>query len=308
MSHTSPDDVTFHPVWIRRLPYRGGLAGDGGDTTLARVFRLLFLADTHLGLPNHFPPFERALEPAFRGEADAVVHGGDVFYRSRVKPGLVMRAFEPLKRLADRGIPVVVVPGNHERSAIPYPMLAMHPGIHIFDRPRTFRFNLAGIDVAFSGFPNDRNNIRASFPNLVQQTGWQTAPADVRLLCLHQTVEGATVGPADFVFRGAPDVIPRHAIPDEFTAVLSGHIHRHQVLDAAGTPVFYPGSTERTSWAERNEAKGYLRMNIGASRIAWKFDVLSERIPGHAYDRNRFALHDHDVGHRANASTTAGVR
>lgn len=287
----------------------GAIGARGAKTYASPVFRLLLLADTHLGLADHFAPFERALEPAFRGEVDVVVHGGDVFYRSRVKPGLVMRAFEPFKRLADRGIPVVVVPGNHERSAIPYPMLAMHSGIHIFDCPRTFKLSLAGISAAFSGFPNDRNNIRARFAELVEKTGWQSTPADVYLLCLHQTVEGSTVGPADFTFRNAPDVIPRHAIPAGFTAVLSGHIHRHQVLDAAGTPVFYPGSTERTSWAERNEAKGYLRMKIDAGRIAWKFDVLSERIPAHAYD-DRSALSDRHFGPGANAGTTtaAGVR
>ena len=61
--------------------------------------RLLLLADTHLGLPGFFSRFERALEPAFRGEVDLVVHGGDVFFRSQVKPTLVLRAFEPLKRL-----------------------------------------------------------------------------------------------------------------------------------------------------------------------------------------------------------------
>jgi DNA repair exonuclease SbcCD nuclease subunit len=239
------------------------------------VPRLLLLADTHLGLPGSFPPYERALRPAFKGEVDLVVHGGDVFYRSRVKPDLVLRAFEPLKRLADSGIPVVVVPGNHERSAIPYPLFAAHPGVHIFDRPRTFTLTVAGTRVALAGFPNDRNQIEERFSSLVEQTGWQSASADVRLLCMHQTVEGSTVGPVDFTFRRAPDVIPRSAIPNGFAAVLSGHIHRHQVLRAAA-PVFYPGSTERTSAAERNEAKGYVTMEIASSGVkAWTFHPQS---------------------------------
>lgn len=249
--------------------------------------RLLLLADTHLGLPGSFPSFERALEPAFRGEVDLIVHGGDVFFRSQVKPTLVLRAFEPLKRLADSGVPVVVVPGNHERSAIPYPLFAAHPGIYIFDRPQTFMLNVCGIAVAIAGFPNERDQIRARFAGLLERTGGRSASADLRLLCIHQTVEGAAVGPAGYVFRHAPDVVPGLAIPAGFAAVLAGHIHRHQVLTAdlrghaLAAPVFYPGSTERTSRAERYEPKGYVTMTIGADAAtggrvcAWTFHQLS---------------------------------
>jgi exonuclease SbcD len=250
------------------------------------TIRILLLADTHLGLRGHSAPFERALEPAFRGEVDLVIHGGDVFYRSRVKPNLVLEAFAPLKRLADTGMPVVVVPGNHERSAIPYPIFAAHPGIHIFDRPRTFALTIAGIRLAIAGFPNDRDAIAAHFNDLMESTGWRSVPSDIRLLCMHQTVEGAKVGPIGFTFRRAPDVIPGPSIPAGFGAVLSGHIHRQQVLTSdldgrpLAAPVFYPGSTERTSGAERYERKGFLTMQMAADSdggrvCGWKFHELS---------------------------------
>jgi DNA repair exonuclease SbcCD nuclease subunit len=261
--------------------------------------RLLLLADTHVGLSvgtrrgegaiddPHFSSFERALQPAFRGEVDLVVHGGDVFFRSKVKPGLVLRAFEPLKRIADGGIPVVVVPGNHERSAIPYPLLAAHPRVHIFDRPRSFTLNVHGLTVSIAGFPNERDRICDAFDGLLERTEWRSSSSDIRLLCMHQTIEGATVGPAGYVFRRAPDVIPGRAIPAGFAAVLSGHIHRHQVLTAdlrgraLAAPVFYPGSTARTSAAERYEAKGFVTMEIagdpatGGRVRAWTLHQLS---------------------------------
>ena len=72
------------------------------------------------------------------------------------------------------------------------------------------------------------------------------------------------MGPAGYIFRDAPDVIKASDIPAGFSAVLSGHIHRFQVLakdregKALRAPVFYPGSIERTSFAEKNEKKGYL--------------------------------------------------
>jgi DNA repair exonuclease SbcCD nuclease subunit len=271
-----------------------------------RTLRLLLLADTHLGLPSteYFASFQRALLPALRGEVDLVVHGGDILFRSKVKAELVLRAFAPLKRVADAGVPVVVVPGNHERSAIPFPLLAAHPGVHIVDRPRTIRLSIEGMTVAIAAFPNERDRIREEFDRLLELTGWRSTRADVRLLAMHQTIEGSSVGPVGFTFRSGDDVIPGRAIPPGFAAVLSGHIHRHQVLTAdlrgraLAAPVFYPGSTARTSSAERFEAKGYVTMEIAADTpsgrvAAWSFHELSPadavRIPAGAvgWDRGR---------------------
>ncbi|MCJ7626327.1 MAG: metallophosphoesterase [Anaerolineaceae bacterium] len=140
------------------------------------ALRILFLADTHLGFDLPFRPrverrrrghdffanFERALEPALQGEADLVVHGGDLFYRSKVPDALVQMAMEPLVRVANRGVPVYIVPGNHERSKIPLRLWTMHPNIHIFDHPKTYLFTSGKTRLALSGFPFTRA-IRARF-------------------------------------------------------------------------------------------------------------------------------------------------
>jgi DNA repair exonuclease SbcCD nuclease subunit len=218
-----------------------------------------------------------------------VVHAGDVFYRSRVPASLVHAGFAPLKRLADDGIPVYVVPGNHERSAIPFPMLAEHPRIHVFDRPRTFSAEWNGTRVALAGFPFQRTGVRDGFRGLVAATEWERADAPVSLLCIHQCVEGATVGPANYTFRSADDVVRGADLPAGVAAVLAGHIHRHQVLttDLRGrplaAPVIYPGSIERTSFAEREEDKGYVVLELGPAADrggalpAWTFHTLPAR-------------------------------
>jgi DNA repair exonuclease SbcCD nuclease subunit len=103
-------------------------------------------------------------------------------------------------------------------------------------------------------------------------------------------VEGATVGPSDFTFRSNPDVIRGSDIPPGYAAVFSGHIHRHQVLtrDLSGTPlaapVLYPGSVERTAFAEKDEAKGYIMLEArkvegraGGAIVDWRFEDLEAR-------------------------------
>ncbi len=258
-------------------------------------FRILFLSDTHLGfdMPSRprvsrsrrgedfFESFERAIAPVTCGEACVLVHGGDLFYRSRVPAWLAERVFGRLADLADRGVDVLWVPGNHERSAIPRGLLLTHPGIRVFDRPRTFVVRRDGLAVALAGFPYSPR-VRDEVPALVEATGHREVEADARLLCIHQAVEGATVGPAGFVFRTGEDVLRGRDVPSGFAAVLSGHVHRAQALrrDLAGrplaAPVLYPGSTDRTSFAERKEAKGALLLAVssdgsGAGTASWEF-------------------------------------
>lgn len=273
---------------------------NGVDCGVPSALRFHFLADTHLGfdLPERprvtrrrrghdfFANFERVLNAAVRERVDFLLHGGDVFYRSRVSPSLVQRVFLPIKQVADAGIPVILVPGNHERSKIPHPMLAEHPGIHIFHRPSTVNLRVRGVRLALAGFPYHRHDIRNAFPDVLRATGWSGRSADVHLLCVHHCFEGATVGPGDFTFRHAADVIRHDDVPTGFAAVLSGHIHRHQHLtrDLDGrtlaVPVSYPGSIERTSFAEMDEPKGYLAGRIvPAARpgIEWEFRNLPAR-------------------------------
>ncbi len=268
---------------------------------MGNTIRILLLADTHLGFDLPVNPrinrrrrgydflanYAAALQPALSGEVDLVVHGGDVFNRSRPPSDVVWQAFEPLTRIADRGVPVFVVPGNHERGRIPHLRFAQHPGIRVFDRPRTFVAAVKDVRIAVAGFPSERDNVRARFADLVVATGYTDVSASIRLLCLHQCVEGATVGPANYTFTTAPDVIRASDIPRGFSAVRSGHIHRQQALtkDLRGrslaAPVLYPGSIERTSIAEADEEKGFLIVECTYAdddvKMGWKFCQLPAR-------------------------------
>jgi len=231
--------------------------------------RFLHLADTHVGArhPGRGPgdPFvrnlRRALAPAREGRVDLVLHGGDLFHRSRPPPRRLAAAAEALVDAAEGGAEVVIVPGNHERSVIPARLLLGHPRIHVLEVARRVRLDLDGLEVAVFGFPFVRKNPRARFEEDLRRTGWPRERAAVNVLLCHLTLDGATVGPADFTFRNGPDVIPRGFIPADLDYAALGHIHRHQFLPHPRNPYLplaYPGSTERTSRAERHERKGFL--------------------------------------------------
>lgn len=266
------------------------------------MIKILALADTHLGFDyplrprimrrrrgfEFFKNYEHALALALEGKIDIVVHGGDIMYRSRVPRQLVDVAFAPLRKIADRGIPVYVVPGNHERSMIPFRILAAHPNIFIFDRPMSFYLETQGQRCVLAGFPFIRHGIRDKFQDILKKTDYHTLYADVYILCMHQSVDGCTMGPKNHMFRGGDDVVNIHQIPVMFSCVLTGHMHRTQVItrDLKGvplaTPVLYPGSIERTSFAEKNEKKGFFVVSINTRKekkhsLTWEFHELATR-------------------------------
>lgn len=244
--------------------------------------RILFFADTHLGFDypirpkierrrrgqDFFDNYLRILKHAADSKMDLVVHGGDLFFRSRLPQKIIDLAYEPLFEFAEHGIPFLIVPGNHERSELPVSLYLTHSNIHVFEKPKTLKFDLAGICLAMVGFPFERNDIRNRFKSILAKSGWNDDSADIRLLCMHQAVEGAQVGPSNYTFRYGRDVIKMTDIPTDFLAILTGHIHRQQILrkplpDARGEmPIIYPGATERTSFAEKSENKGYFEIQI----------------------------------------------
>jgi DNA repair protein SbcD/Mre11 len=238
--------------------------------------KILFFADSHLGydLPRRprierrrrgedlFKNYLQVLQFGRQKKVDLVVHGGDLFDHPNISPAIMERAYRPLYELACAGIPVYLVPGNHERSRLPEHLYLSHENIRVFDRPATYTQQIEDLTISLSGFPFTRE-VRENFPALLRQTGYQDREADWRYLCLHQTFEGARVGPVDFTFREGPDNIPPEWMPEDFGAVFSGHIHRAQQLEQTlsgrllTVPVIYPGSIERTSLAERFEDKSF---------------------------------------------------
>ncbi len=204
--------------------------------------------------------------------ADCVVHGGDLFFRSKIPKALIPLVYDPLIELAESGIPVILVPGNHERGRFPAPLLLGHPRLMVFDSPRCFELSLQGSRFQFTGFPFRRGEIRSAFAQLLEETGYLSRSADQRILCLHQAVDGCRV--ANHVFRNSSDVICRSGIPHHFSAVLCGHIHRFQVLprfqhnSREYPPVIFSGSTERTSFQEMHEEKGCVMLHFHDSSSA----------------------------------------
>ena len=257
------------------------------------MVKIVFFADSHLGFDTPLRPkkekrrrgtdflnnFDYILDYAKNNNADLVIHGGDLFYRTRIPTPIIDLVYERIFNFAQTGIPIEIVPGNHESSKLPVSLMMQHANIHYYNKSQIFRFRLNEIDFDIAGFPCVRNDVRSVFPGIINEIQTQLREDSVKFLCMHQAIEGAQVGPSNYTFRKGNDVIAIDDLPDNFDLILSGHIHRAQVLYTRNnTPIIYPGSIERTSFAEKDEEKGFYEIEVDSQgKCSFRFIVLNTR-------------------------------
>jgi DNA repair exonuclease SbcCD nuclease subunit len=212
-------------------------------------------------------------------EADLLSHSGDLFNKYYIPRGILDELVEPIFDLAKSGTRILIIPGNHERSEFPFDLFHGSSGVIVFDHPKSLTFNLKGYSVGLAGFPFIRKDSKRTFLRALEETEYHHLRSDFNILVTHQAFDQAIVGPVDFVFKpGRQDTVARETIPLDFDYISAGHIHRYQVLDhplKPGIKFVYPGSTQRISFAEMYEDKGFVEAEVLNNRIETRFVPLS---------------------------------
>jgi exonuclease SbcD len=257
--------------------------------------KFVHTADTHLGFEvtkiaqsdprgrqNRadaiFKNFETIVKSAIEMEADLFIHSGDLFDKYYIPREILDDLTGPFRHLVNAGIPVLLIPGNHERSEFPFDLFHGAKNVFVFDGPKSLSLTLNGYSVGIAGFPFIREDARRTFLKALEETEYSGLRSDFNILVTHQAFDQATVGPVDFTFRkGRPDTVSRQTVPLDFAYIAAGHIHRHQMLSHPLKPrlqFVYPGSIQRISFAEMNEEKGFVIGEVLTDRIETRFMPL----------------------------------
>jgi DNA repair exonuclease SbcCD nuclease subunit len=257
--------------------------------------KFVHTADTHLGFEitrinqsdpqgrrkradRIFKNFLAVLDHTRDVAADLLIHSGDLFNKYYLPREILDELVQPIFELAKSGTRILIIPGNHERSEFPFDLFQGSSGVYVFDRPKSFSFNLNGYSVGLAGFPFIRKDSKRTFLRALEETEYHHLRSDFNILVTHQAFDQASVGPGDFVFRpGLQDTVSRETLPLDFEYIAGGHIHRYQVLDhplKPGIKFVYPGSTQRISFAEMDEDKGFVEAELLHNRIETRFVPL----------------------------------
>lgn len=216
--------------------------------------RILHLSDTHLGARQYGSDvrqddmqaaFEEAIAIAIDREVDAVVHTGDLFDSRTPSLPVIQEAIRTLRRLADEGIPFYGIVGNHDRKRE--------------DQWLDLLWE-TGTAERLGTTPTVVGEVALYGIDAVTRPAWHatdfslTPPPDdatFRILCMHQML-APPVGAGDpySAEHSAAEVLDRTGIPVDALAL--GDVHEAKEGTVDGIPVWYAGSTERTSVDQRS--------------------------------------------------------
>jgi len=299
-----------------------GTMTKGDSPQTMTPIRILHLADVHIGMENYgridpatglngrVMDFLRRLtdvvDYALAHEIDLVLFAGDA-YKNRDPNSTYRREFaRRIKRLADAGLPVVLLVGNHdlpsqERRAssidifrtleVPNVVVGNRDQLHLITTRRGEPIQVATVPYPVRQRLLARDEYKdktiAELDVLVQQLVSENirALADQvdsslpAVLCGHFSVSDAKYGSERSVMLGRDVVVLKSVLADPaWDYVALGHIHRHQALNEGHhPPIVYCGSLERIDFGEERESKGFVVANVSRGDTQWEFVPMAAR-------------------------------
>ena len=253
----------------------------------------IHLADTHLGYEQYgvrerFNDFSRAfwdiMDDAANREVDFVVIAGDLFNKRAIDALTLIHAIEGLKKLKEKGIPVVAIEGNHDRSYYregvswlqflchqEYLMLlapTMRDGVPVLSRWNRERMLGSHVDLLNGhlrvyGLPWQGAATTRSMEGLTKaleeaRVEEEAAGIEYRVLLMHTGVD--SVVPR---IQGLPTMAQFQPLRRYVDYLALGHVHKPYEFDGW---MYNPGSTE--TWGAEESAwedRGYYFVEIDTS-------------------------------------------
>jgi len=283
--------------------------------------RLLHFADLHIGMENYgrldpatgvngrvldfLRRFDELIDYGLEHEVDLAIFAGDAF-KTRNPTPTYQRAFaRRVKRLADAGVPVVLLVGNHDlptmaqrASSVDIFRTLEVPNVVVGRDERVHRIETrsGAVQIATVPYPvrqrllaHDEYRglsieqldraLQGIVTDIIQALAAKLDPDIPAVLAAHLTVSGATFGSERSVMIGRDAVVLKSALADPaWDYVALGHVHLHQSLDDGGyPPVVYSGSLERIDFGEEGQVKGFCWVELARGETTWKFVEVDAR-------------------------------
>ncbi|SHK34339.1 metallophosphoesterase family protein [Rhodothermus profundi] len=257
-----------------------------GITTYGRV-------DPATGLNSRLQDFRRSftflVEQALAEDVDLFLFCGDAFRNPDPSPTEQMIFAECLQPLVERGIPLVLLVGNHDhpvtfgRASSIDIFRYLEGQARVFRRPEVATIQTKSGPLQLIALPwpvrsllltrreyrqksaaEVREVIEQLYTEYVQKAVERLDPSLPTILAGHFSVQGAELSGSERTSLIAYEpkfTVGQLALPP-IDYVALGHIHRHQNLNPDGIPVVYSSSIERVSFREAEDPKGFVLVEI----------------------------------------------
>jgi len=251
--------------------------------------KVLHLADTHLGYSAYrkateeginqreidvYDAFTQCIDYAVKTKPDLVLHAGDLFDSVRPTNRAITVAIQQILRLSQENIPFIVISGNHET-----PRLKETGNIFtIFEHlDHVYPIHDNRYEIISLQTKNETVMIHA----IPQCQSPKEFDVNFKKIAIDKKVEynfllahGAVAGIKEFRMNEFNELfIPVKNIQQNFDYIALGHYHMYTKLRENA---FYAGSTERLSFTEAGNQKGFLEIDLG-QKLRHKFIPVNTR-------------------------------
>jgi len=247
--------------------------------------KICHLSDSHLGAgENHrrraasglterqediIGGFVEAVDRIIDIKPDLCIHSGDLFHAVRPLNSIMARAAYQLHRLAcEKGIPTVIIAGNHDAPKQPRVGAALDvfrqiENLHVVASGRLESFRIAGSCVFALPHCLTASALKDQLRLCVA-----AEDAQYNVLVMH----GVAAGMPEFSMADLGELELPLEIMDRFDYIALGHFHN---FCQVGERAWYAGSTERLSQSERESAKGFAVVELDPFEV--KFEPVHVR-------------------------------
>lgn len=250
--------------------------------------------DATTGLNTRLQDFKKSfdflVQHALEADIDLFLFAGDAYRTADPTPTQQKAFAECLKPIADQGIPIVMIVGNHDHpvsygkaSALDiYPFLS--GDIHVFRQPDCQLIDTKSGPLQFIALPwpirsmlltkeeyrsktppEIRAFIEEKYIEFLTLTAKELDPTLPTVLSAHLSVHGAELSGSEQTSLIAHE--PKFSVGQlglpEIDYVALGHIHRFQDRNEGNSPpIVYSGSIECISFKEWDHPKGFVIVDI----------------------------------------------
>jgi len=252
--------------------------------------KILHIADSHLGYAAYrkstkeginqremdvYNAFEQFIKYAIDKKPDLIIHSGDLFDSVRPNNRAITFAIKQMVRLSKQNIPIVIISGNHEHPKLKETGHIFSIFDHIDNVYPVYNekyekkiFKMNGENIAIHAIPqcNHKKTFEQELNKMIPDE-----KNDYNIFIAH----GSVTGIKDFTMNEFNElIIPTKILNRNFDYIGLGHYHRYTKL---GKNAYYSGAIENLTFAEANEKKGFIEINLTKKGLQSNFVEIDTR-------------------------------
>lgn len=252
--------------------------------------KILHIADSHLGYSAYrketpdginqremdtYNTFKQFIDYAVKSKPNLIIHAGDLFDSVRPNNRAITFAVNQILRISKAKIPFVIIAGNHE-----HPKLRETGHIFsIFDhmekiypiynaKYEALPFKINGKNLTVHVIP--QCEIKKQFESELKKIK-PDSTAYYNIFVSHGAVSGIQV----FSMNEFNElIIPTKILSNDFDYIALGHYHKFTKL---ADNAYYSGSTERFTYTDAPDKKGFIEIEISNEKLKPNFIELKIR-------------------------------